>query len=362
MDFNFLYILFIIIFVLIFYIIDKKYYEDFASTNKKQNVTKPSSSKPSSSKPKSSSSKPKSSSSSVPSPFSIFKSNIMKQYNLDSESIRNLSNLSSKIYNSSTNVLTFPGYLNIQGTLNIFPVGQIAAYSIQPNPHSQVLEDPPGWLICDGRTVQKSLYLNLYNILKSSNANNSSSKTNNSNSDTFQIPDYRGLFLKGAENNNVHKYSKDCIQDHIHYTHNPNHQHTLKLIRYSIARCCYNENACGREKHCFGTDHGEVLPEVLGYTNETTLDNLIRYKYESGKGLTYQKNQRRGKTDYLKGEANDYNDYPETFNKSYSNITLPKIIGVPVNSQNSSNIITNSPNVSQETRPYNWSINWIIKY
>jgi hypothetical protein len=289
----------------------------------------------------------------------------MAQYKLDSESIRNLSNLSSKIYNSSIDLLTIPGYLNIEGTLNIFPIGQIAAYSAQPNPQSDVLEDPPGWLICDGRTVQTSKYLNLYNILKMS------IDYMYDTSETFQIPDYRGLFLKGANNNNLQTYNDDCINDHLHIINNPRHRHSLKLVCKPLLKWCnktekygaYNNlirQNCVNNDAAFGGDGKAdyiLNAEVMGY-----IPPGMRGNGGVNKGTKYLEKKHLGQHVYIYQEWNDFRDaqgkdvflrglhHEQSYNLNTSGITLNKIIGIP------------SENISVETRPYNWSINWIIKY
>lgn len=50
---------------------------------------------------------------------------------------------------------------------------------------------PAGWLLCDGRDVSRSEYLNLYNAIGSSWGNGDGSTT-------FNLPDLRGMFLRGV--------------------------------------------------------------------------------------------------------------------------------------------------------------------
>jgi len=297
-----LYIVFIILFILIFFIINKKYCESFDDVSQ-------------SSKPNSISSSYSLSSSSIPSPFTILKSTILKEYNLDAEAMRNLSNISSKIY--SNNNLTIPGNLNILGNLNIFPVGQVAAYTCTT--------DPPGWLICDGRSVSINQYLNLYNILNGPNPPTST---------TFNIPNYSGLFLRGIKNDNLNTYSKDSIQDHTH-SQDGNHLHNISFKRKYIKYCPRinkDRQNKGIEK-CYRDYPGPSFAPtsiddawILGF-NQIALD-----KIPNGRGL-------RG------------TNYPLTVEQSTTGVSLSTIIGV-----------SNNPNVSNETRPYNWTINWIIKY
>lgn len=51
-----------------------------------------------------------------------------------------------------------------------------------------------GWLVCDGRPLPKNKYLELYNML---------GDLYGSDNDTFNLPDYRGMFLRGIFNSTL---------------------------------------------------------------------------------------------------------------------------------------------------------------
>jgi len=93
---------------------------------------------------------------------------------------------------------------------------------------------PDGWLLCDGREVSRSEYANLYNAIKTiwGHGNNST---------TFNLPDMRGVFLRGVSGdsgkdadvndrvplkeggnsgNNVGSYQQDELKSHTHVTEN----------------------------------------------------------------------------------------------------------------------------------------------
>jgi len=75
-------------------------------------------------------------------------------------------------------------------TANPFPVGTIIAYM---GPKAALTgKDAEGWLICDGRPVAKDDYLALSNLLGA---------TYGSDDDTFNLPDLRGQFLRGVDDN-----------------------------------------------------------------------------------------------------------------------------------------------------------------
>ena len=66
------------------------------------------------------------------------------------------------------------------------PVGTIVPYGGETI--------PDGWLLCDGREISRSEYANLYNAIKTvwGFGNNST---------TFNLPDMRGVFLRGVSGN-----------------------------------------------------------------------------------------------------------------------------------------------------------------
>jgi phage-related tail fiber protein len=53
---------------------------------------------------------------------------------------------------------------------------------------------PDGWLLCDGRTISRSEYFNLYKAIGSSWGSGDGSTT-------FNLPDLRGMFLRGVSGN-----------------------------------------------------------------------------------------------------------------------------------------------------------------
>jgi len=69
------------------------------------------------------------------------------------------------------------------------PVGSIIAYLGGGNSGTN---DPPGWLICDGRVISRTTYSKLFAVISTTyGAGNGST--------TFSLPDVRGRFLRGAK-------------------------------------------------------------------------------------------------------------------------------------------------------------------
>jgi microcystin-dependent protein len=66
----------------------------------------------------------------------------------------------------------------------ITPVGTVVAFA---GPTA-----PSGWLLCDGAAVSRSTYSALYSVIGSSHGYGD-------NASTFNIPDYRGRFLRGVD-------------------------------------------------------------------------------------------------------------------------------------------------------------------
>ena len=70
------------------------------------------------------------------------------------------------------------------------PPGSIMAYLGGGN--TVGAGDPDGWLICDGRAISRSTYSRLFELL-------STSYGTGDGSSTFNLPDLRGQFLRGAK-------------------------------------------------------------------------------------------------------------------------------------------------------------------
>lgn len=102
---------------------------------------------------------------------------------------------------------------------------------------------PTGWLYCDGSTVSRTTYANLYSII--GNAFGSGNGTT-----TFNIPDFRGQFMRGVDNgagrdpdastrtamnaggntgDNVGSLEGSLFGSHAHSLNDPGHFHTLQL-------------------------------------------------------------------------------------------------------------------------------------
>jgi len=176
------------------------------------------------------------------------------------------------------------------------PVGSIMAYT--------VASSPDGWLLCNGAEISRSDFSGLFGVLGTTFGIGN-------NTTTFNLPDYRGAFLRGTGTHGSYiGPSLNTSQNHATQTHShtatsvvtdPGHAHNY-TDRY------FAENYSGGQNNLFGTGAG---------------------------------------TD------ND-NSYYSTTGTSASATTGITVATTIANSTTSVD--------ANETRPYNYGVWWIIKY
>lgn len=76
-------------------------------------------------------------------------------------------------------------YSEVAHNATLFPAGMIMAFA---GPAENI---PAGWLLCDGSEVSRTTYSNLYNAI-------GVSWGTGNNTTTFNLPDLRGMFLRGV--------------------------------------------------------------------------------------------------------------------------------------------------------------------
>ena len=238
-------------------------------------------------------------------------------YKIKMDNIRTLSNVSSKLLKGSV-----PSNLNVIGKINIIPAGYVMAYTGNTDIVQYVDFDNQqfiGWFICNGRSISKTKYSDLYNVIKDTFKNNNNSSLDN-NPDNFNLPDYSGAFLRGngsaffnSKNNisaRLNTYQDCALTQHTHNLIDNGHNHEIKFT------------------------HGFVR-DKKNYFDRDGWDTI------GGKTQT---------------------DVYWAFNPITTNITKPtdtdttdvSLLGVK-------QLNSNQINIGNETRPYNWTINWIIK-
>ncbi len=180
------------------------------------------------------------------------------------------------------------------------PVGSIVACAL--------LSDPIGWFICDGRAVSRQYYPDLFAAIGETYGAGDGVLT-------FNIPDYRGAFLRGAGThgtNTDYSGSTDrntpqthAMQTHSHSITDPGHHHDT-------------------------LDNGGSAYGYTGVGNvNTNCDNISTWSTgEANTGIT---TTNEGANDGTHGAGNNSSNKTVRYD--------PK-----------------------ETRPFNYGINWIIRH
>jgi microcystin-dependent protein len=125
---------------------------------------------------------------------------------------------STPTYHDTSNLTGGTTYVNHlrANSFNLLPVGMVVQWVTSTA--------PTGWLICNGTAYNassSSVYQELYNVI-----GNDFGGTNNTD---FKVPDYRGMFLRGAGQNAQTGYTTyvgqtlntqqtDAVQEHTHDT------------------------------------------------------------------------------------------------------------------------------------------------
>jgi microcystin-dependent protein len=176
------------------------------------------------------------------------------------------------------------------------PTGSIVAYTMPTSPY--------GWLICDGSEISRGEYPQLFNVIGTTFGDGDGITT-------FQLPDYRGAFLRGAGNNgnsnhtgpSLNQQQTDSLGVHKHTAqstvNDPGHRHTQHSINDDF--------------NCSGTYGGNY--SVPSFPQS-----------DSAGSITWTNN----------------------IDASGTGITVSTTVDTCGN--------------TVETRPYNFGINWIIKY
>jgi microcystin-dependent protein len=177
------------------------------------------------------------------------------------------------------------------------PIGSIVAYIMPTSPY--------GWLICDGSEISRSQFQSLFNVIDTTFGEGDGINT-------FNLPDYRGAFLRGAGNNGNVNYNGPSLnqpQNDSLATHNHRATSTVNESEHSHTQTTLNDDFNNT-----GGNYG---------------GNYTRPSYptsDSAGTITWN----------------------NTINSTKTNLTV--------------STTTDTCGNSVETRPYNYGINWIIKY
>jgi len=186
------------------------------------------------------------------------------------------------------------------------PPGCIMAYAASTS--------PTGWLICNGAAVSRYDYWSLFAVIGEQFGAGDGSTT-------FNIPDYRGAFLRGTGSNGSYE-GPDLNVSQNHATQRHSHDASSNVI---------------------DTGHSHIQTSSNDDFNNTSgTDTGPNYGYPTGGNPSYAK--------YDTGSRN----WSNTINSSRTGITVETIIKPSIT--NGTTYVN-----EDETRPYNFGINWIIK-
>jgi len=163
---------------------------------------------------------------------------------------------------------------------------------------------PYGWLICDGSEISRSQYQSLFNTIGTTFGQGDGINT-------FKLPDYRGAFLRGAG-------------------HNGNVNHNGPSLNQP------QNDSLGIHNH---TARNNINDPGHSHTQTTVNDD---FNNSGGAYPSY------AKPSYPQYDSAGFKTWTNTIDSSGTNITVSTTI------DNCGNTV--------ETRPYNYGINWIIKY
>jgi microcystin-dependent protein len=199
--------------------------------------------------------------------------------------------------------------LDVVGTINTSSDFTINHVSIAPPIGSitayTLATSPPGWLICDGSAISRVTYASLFAVIGVTFGSGN-------NSTTFNLPNYQGAFLRGTGTTGDYSGpSLNTSQTHATQTHTHTASSSVTDPGHSHSQTTANDD--------FNGSGGGGYP---------LNSNPSFAPYDSAGVRTW---------------AN--------INSSTTGVTVATTVGNSTTSVN-----------ANETRPYNFGVNWIIKY
>src|SRR5262245_56111211 len=74
------------------------------------------------------------------------------------------------------------------------PIGTVVAFAGEVRDTGRVVEVVPGWLLCNGAQVRSAQFRDLFRAIRAAHGNGSD---DNVPATDFNLPDLRGVFLRG---------------------------------------------------------------------------------------------------------------------------------------------------------------------
>jgi microcystin-dependent protein len=201
--------------------------------------------------------------------------------------------------------------LDVSGSINVTKKIMINTVSIAP-PIGSIMAyvssivAPDGWLICDGSAVSRAIYAGLFSVIGTTFGSGNASTT-------FNLPDYRGAFLRGTGQNGIYSGPNIGVPQY-HATQVHNHTATSSV-----------------------TDPGH-----------THLQNTVNDDFNG-----------TGGTNFPNSSSPSFGPYDGAGIRTWTNID-DSTTGVQVSTSIANSTGANTD--ANETRPYNFGVYWIIKY
>jgi len=170
-------------------------------------------------------------------------------------------------------------------------VAAAAAAKVASNPTGTIISSacaaaPSGYLLCNGNAVSRSDYAALFTAIGTAYGVGDGSST-------FNIPDARGLVLRGADSGRdidsgraLGSYQSDAIASHAVSISDPGHSHTLRMMapgggykNYGFSGVGYNSTIGGGPDYTFTTSgptnaSGTGISASYSGASETRMKNL----------------------------------------------------------------------------------------
>lgn len=214
--------------------------------------------------------------------------------------------------NSNSNTMTFIDLVEIVQKLQqqVAPIGSVVAF-VGTNP-------PQDWIICDGSALSRTLYPDLYSVIGTNYGAGFDLNGNKVVNCDFNVPDFRGYFLRGMDSSGKNR-DPDSTQRVSLYTGGNTGTNLGSIQSDSFASHNHGITDTGHS-HGFNIPNGESF--TVSYPNWGTGTALVR----AGSG------------------TNGPNAPAHWLGISGS------LTGITINN-----------NGSNETRPKNVNVNWIIR-
>ncbi|MCD4724492.1 MAG: tail fiber protein [Bacteroidales bacterium] len=235
---------------------------------------------------------------------------------------------------------------------SVLPPGMIVPFA------GDAAHVPQGWLICDGSAISRTTYVNLFNMIGTNYGSGN-------NSTTFNLPDLRGMFLRGADNGSGNDPDAGSRTASNPGGNTGDNVGSIQFFASSLPTNPFSANLAGNHNHT-GTISSAGGHNHSGNTTQSGNHSHYLEKPNGGAWCWIPMNYGWGlQTSYVlyagwnsqQLNTNITGNHQHTFTTSTSG---NHIHGMTINNNGShSHTISGG---DSETRPVNVYVNYIIKY